>query len=304
MARREHWRVPRESVQPQRRKQRGAEWLSDVPNRIVQLGQSWRESSREGSNSSKENNVTLQIRVIIRPFLIKRPRESKIHINEIEVEISVAKAKEVLAAPHKAREVDDRDLEAVSRSVRKALEEASPEKLELFERVADAVIKDSSSAEKLRTLMAESEKYRDAANRVAEQIGERDPSGESLTIFFVLAAACLLGGGVTIPLVLGAKAELIYTNVITTTSLVCAGAALAKGQEHRLLSSRHGPVRPVPRSLSSTCNRMTPFIGDGSTDRSLSSQAAPNRAICRVECEETDGIPCAQNRRYRHPSRV
>jgi hypothetical protein len=156
----------------------------------------------------------------------EEPGESTTRISEAELSRETAKAKEILAAAHKKREVEAQELEALSKVVIKTIEETP----ELLEKVMDAMLRDSRSVEELRSRMANAGQFREVADRVTRQLGERDPSRRSIVFLLVLAGACLLGGGATIPLLLGAKAELIYTNAVAGASLECAGAALAKNK--------------------------------------------------------------------------
>jgi len=208
---------------------REAAYPAQRPN-VEGVSIDFRETTRQPeatqpSGPGSKVDATIDIRVIIGPFLTEGHSELTGRLNEADRDRAVAEARHILAAPSEAREVDAHELEAVTLAVLKIIEKAP----ELLEKVVDEVTRDSSSSAKLRSLLADPEQFRDVTSRVAEQVGERDRPHAPI-MFLVLAGACLLGGGAAIPLVWGAKAELIYTNAVAAASLVCAGAALAKQQ--------------------------------------------------------------------------
>jgi hypothetical protein len=84
---------------------------------------------------------------------------------------------------------------------------------------------------KLRQLIAWKDKSTGGAKEAARRLARGDRPRRSRMFPLMLAAACLLAGGIAIPLLAGAKAELIYANIVGAISAVCAGAALIKGQK-------------------------------------------------------------------------
>lgn len=83
----------------------------------------------------------------------------------------------------------------------------------------------------LRQLIARKEKSTDETNERARQLAQGDRPRQWWVFPLVLAVACLLGGGIAIPLLAGAKAELVYANTMGAISALCAGAALIKSRK-------------------------------------------------------------------------
>jgi hypothetical protein len=83
----------------------------------------------------------------------------------------------------------------------------------------------------LQQIIARKEKFTDETNEGARQLAQGDRPRQWWVFPLVLATACLLGGGIAIPLLAGAKAELVYANTVGAISALCAGAALIKSRK-------------------------------------------------------------------------
>lgn len=84
---------------------------------------------------------------------------------------------------------------------------------------------------KLRQLIAWKDKFTGGTKEATRRLASGDRPRRSRMFPIVLAAACLLAGGIAIPLLAGAKAELIYANIVGAISAMCAGAALINGKK-------------------------------------------------------------------------
>ena len=84
---------------------------------------------------------------------------------------------------------------------------------------------------KLRQLIAWKDKFTGGTKEATRRLASGDRPCRSRMFPIVLAAACLLAGGIAIPLLAGAKAELIYANIVGAISAMCAGAALINNKK-------------------------------------------------------------------------
>jgi hypothetical protein len=128
------------------------------------------------------------------------------------------------------REVRIEDLKAVMQLVLDVIEQAPPG---LLEQAAAKVAHDQPSMRTLQRLLGHCDELTELAWQATEQLEPHDRPRRSVLFSLVLVGACLLSGGAAIPLLLGAKAELIYANTVGAATAVCAGAALIQPDRKR-----------------------------------------------------------------------
>lgn len=213
------------SVQRNRRGELDFSKLRDIPKRIFSV----QRNRRPGIKRIDLNDIER----MIRPLTVERGSESTLRISETwpERASAIDEARKILAAPGEPCQVDAQTLELLTDIVFKAIREAPPE---LLKEVVAGILRDPHSSGELRRLIAHENEFTDTANEATERLAPGNRPRQSLMFPFVLAAACLLGGGIAIPLLLAtAKAELIYANTVGAISAVCAGAAIINEQNTR-----------------------------------------------------------------------
>lgn len=144
---------------------------------------------------------------------------------------ALAEAREFLTAQRKPIQVDSHDLEGFMKVILSSIEE---EPRRLLAEVAAEILHDPPSRRSLDELTRDADEFEELARETARKLEPDDHGRQSLMVPFVLGGLCLVAGGVTIPLlVVSAKAELIYSNVVASTSTVCAAAFIVKDHKNK-----------------------------------------------------------------------